>query len=105
MMDAPYSDPDFDLGLSPQLEVLLGVLVLTAWAAAVLWGLGQTALSARKGHEWDRAYLTGVVVGCALGAGVALAIKDILPFDAFGLGFLLAAGGGFAIWVYRDGRQ
>lgn len=77
-----------------------GSAVLIAWTAAVLWGLGRTALSARKGQVWHQAYLVGLVVGCALGAGMMLAIKNSLPFDTFGAGFLLAAGSGLAIWAF-----
>jgi hypothetical protein len=39
-------------------------------------------------------------VGCALGVGVVLSIKNSLPLDTFTIGFLLAAGAGFAVWTF-----
>jgi hypothetical protein len=82
------------------IETIGGIAVVTAWAAAVLWGLGQSALSARKGQKWEQAYLAGVVIGCALGAGMMLSVKNELPFDTSGAGFVLALVSGFAIWVF-----
>ena len=76
------------------LETSLGAMLIAAWAAIVLRGLERTALAARKGRKWERAYLVGLGVGCALGAGVVLSTKNSLP------GFLLAAGAGFAIWAF-----
>jgi hypothetical protein len=81
-------------------ETLLGTILIAAWAAVVLRGLARTAIAARKGGQWQRAYLVGLGVGCALGVGVVLSIKNSLPFDSFGLSFLLAAGAGFAIWAF-----
>jgi len=57
--------------------------------------LSEPAVAARKGRKWERAYLVGLGVGCAFGVGVVLSIKT-----PFGLGFLLAAGAGFAIWAF-----
>ena len=74
-------------------ETFLGAILIAAWAAVVLRGLERTALAARKGRKWERAYLVGLTVGAAFGAGMVLSIKNSLP------GFLLAAGAGFAIWV------
>jgi hypothetical protein len=74
-------------------ETFLGAMLIAAWAAVVLRGLERTALAARKGRKWDRAYLVGLSVGSAFGVGIMLSIKNSLP------GFLLAAGAGFAIWV------
>ena len=73
---------------------------LAAWAAVVLRGLERTAAAARKGRKWERAYLVGLGVGCAFEVGVVLSMKNSLPLDTFGLGFLLAAGAGFAIWAF-----
>ena len=81
-------------------DILLGVILLAAWAAVVLRGLARTALKARKGDKWERAYLVGLGVGCALGVGVVLSIKNSLPLDTIGLGFLLAAGAGFGVWEF-----
>ena len=75
-------------------ETFLGAMLIAAWAAVVLRGLERTALAARKGRKWERAYLVGLGVGCAFGVGVVLSIKSSMP------GFLLAAGAGFAIWVF-----
>jgi hypothetical protein len=75
-------------------ETFLGAIVIATWAAVVLRALERTALAARKGRKWERAYLVGLGVGCAFGAGVVLSIKNSLP------GFLLAAGAGFALWVF-----
>jgi hypothetical protein len=81
-------------------ETFLGVILIAAWAAVVVRGLARTALAARKGRKWERAYLVGLGVGCAFGVGVVLSIKNSLPLDTFGLSFFLAAGAGFAIWAF-----
>jgi hypothetical protein len=81
-------------------ETFLGAIVIATWAAVVLRGLERTAVAARKGRKWERAYLVGWVVGCAFGVGVVLSMKNSLPLDTFSLGFLLAAGAGFAIWAF-----
>ena len=87
-------------------ETLLGTILIAAWAAVVLRGLARTILTARKGGQWERAYLVGLGVGCAFGVGVVLSIKNSLPLDTFGLSFLLAAGAGFAIWSFgRRGTE
>ena len=75
-------------------ETFLGAFVIAGWAAVVLGGLERSALAARKGRKWERAYLVGLSVGCAFGIGVVLSIKNSMP------GFLLAAGAGFAIWAF-----
>jgi hypothetical protein len=75
------------------METFLGAMVIAAWAAVVLRGLERTALAAKKGRKWERAYLVGLSVGSALGVGLVLSLKNSLP------GFLLAAGAGFAIWA------
>ena len=84
-------------------ETLLGAALIATWAAVVLRGLERTAVAARKGRKWERAYLVGLGIGCALGVGVVLSVKNSLPLDTFGLGFLLAAGAGFAIWTFDRG--
>src|SRR5260370_27901936 len=80
-------------------ETFLGAILIAAWAAVVVRGLEQTAVAARKGRKWERAYLVGLGVGCAFGVGVVLSIKNSLPLDTFGLSFFLAAGGGFLVLV------
>ena len=81
-------------------ETVLGAILIAAWAAVVLRGLERTALAARKGRKWERAYLVGLSVGCAFGVGIVLSIKNSAP------GFLLAAGAGFAIWaIGRRGAE
>jgi hypothetical protein len=79
--------------------ILLGTILIAAWAAVVLRGLACTVLAARKGRQWERAYLVGLGVGCTFGVGVVLSIKNSLPFDTFGLSVFLASGAGFAIWA------
>jgi hypothetical protein len=75
-------------------------MLIAAWAAVVLRGLERTALAARKGRKWERAYLVGLSVGSAFGVGIVLSIKNSLP------GFLSAAGSGFAIWAFgRRGAE
>jgi hypothetical protein len=59
-------------------ETFLGAILIAAWAALVLRGLTRTALAARKRAKWERAYLVGLGVGCALGVGVVLSIKEQL---------------------------
>ena len=80
-------------------ETLLGTILIVAWAVVVLHGLARTTLAARKGGQWERAYLIGLGVGCSFGIGVLLSIKNSLPLDTFGLSFFLAASAGFAIWT------
>ena len=80
-------------------ETFLGAVLIATWAAVVLRGLARTVLVARKGGQWERAYLVGLGVGCTFGIGVVLSIKNSLPLDTFGLSFFLAAGAGFAIWA------
>ena len=72
-------------------ETFLGAILIAAWAALVLRGLTRTTLAARKRSKWERAYLVGLGVGCALGVGVVLFNKNSLPLDTFTIGFLLAA--------------
>ena len=82
------------------METFLGAMLIAAWAAVVLRGLERTALAARKGRKWERAYFVGLSVGFACGVGIVLSIKNSLP------GFLLAAGAGFAIWSFgRRGTE
>src|SRR5260370_1476477 len=81
-------------------ETFLGAILIAAWAAVVVRGLEQTAVAARKGRKWERAYLVGLGVGCAFGVGVVLSIKNSLPLDTFALGFLLAAGGGCLLLAF-----
>jgi len=81
-------------------ETFLGTMLIAAWAAVVLRGLERTALAARKGRKWERAYLVGLTVGAAFGVGIVRSIKNSLS------GFLLAAGAGFAIWaIGRRGAE
>jgi hypothetical protein len=81
-------------------ETLLGTILIVAWAVVVLHGLARTTLAARKGGQWERAYLIGLGVGCSFGIGVLLSIKNSLPLDTFGLSFFLAASAGFAISAF-----
>jgi hypothetical protein len=60
-------------------ETFLGAILIAAWAAVALRGLERTALAARKGRKWDRAYLVGLSVGSALEVGIVLSIKNSLP--------------------------
>jgi hypothetical protein len=63
-------------------ETFLGAILIAAWAALVPRGLTRTALAARKRGKWERAWeracLVGLGVGCALGVGVVLSIKEQL---------------------------
>src|SRR6516162_6922548 len=63
-------------------ETLLGAILIATWAAIVLRGLERTAVSARKGRKWERAYLVGLGVGCAFGVGVVLSIKTPFGFGS-----------------------
>ena len=54
----------------------------------------------KEGQGEDQAYLVGLVLGCVMGAGMMLALKDALPFDTFGKGFALVLCAGLAIWAY-----
>jgi hypothetical protein len=82
------------------MDTFLGVILIAAWAAVVLRALARTALAARTGRKREQSYLVGLAIGCAFGIGMVLSIKNSLPVDTFGLGFLVAAGAGFAIWAF-----
>jgi hypothetical protein len=88
-------------------EEILGGIVLAAWAALVLWGIVEMARSAARREQWPPSfYVVGLIGACAIGAGSVMTLRAMLP-DVFGLGFLLAAGGGLAIWGvgYATARQ
>jgi hypothetical protein len=68
----------------------------------VLWGLTQTALSARS-DQGNHFYLVGLGIGCAFGVGVVLFFKNSLPFDTHGLGFVLAALS--SLWIVVAGYE
>lgn len=71
----------------------IGGTIILAWAAFVVWGLGQTTLAAIRGQKGASNYLAGLVVGCAPGVGVVFFVKNGLPFDLVGVGFVLALFG------------
>lgn len=78
-------------------EILVGI-VLAVWAAFVLWGIVEIARSATRREQWPPSfYVVGLIGACATGAGLVMTLRTMLP-DVFGLGFLLAVGGGLAIW-------
>jgi hypothetical protein len=88
-------------------EEILGGIVLVVWAAFVLWGIVEIARSATRREQWPpNFYVVGLIGACAIGAGSVMTLRAMLP-DVFGLGFLLAAGGGLAIWGvgYATARQ
>jgi hypothetical protein len=83
-------------------ELAGGMLVTAVWAALLLWGLVNIALSARRRQMWPAVlYVWGMVGSCAVGIGVVLMFvaKNLLPYDVFGAGFLLAMSGGIVIWA------
>jgi hypothetical protein len=57
-------------------ETFLGAIVIATWAAVVLRALERTALAARKGRKWERAYLVGLGVGCAFRSGSGAIHKE-----------------------------
>jgi hypothetical protein len=84
------------------IEIVLGAIILAAWAGVVLWSLGQTALSATRGQA-SLDYVIGLIAGCISGAGVMMMFH---PHDAslFGAGFVLALCGTVVIWVRQHGK-
>jgi hypothetical protein len=84
------------------MKTVLGFILLTAWAALVLWALVQIALSARR-DERDRCYLAGLVIGCTLGVGIMLMFFRHIEANVFGLGFVLVLISSLIIWA--AGRQ
>ena len=60
-------------GRGMDVETLLGTILIAAWAAVVLRGLERTALAARKGGEWERAYLVGLSAAKSSRAGFSFA--------------------------------
>jgi hypothetical protein len=80
----------------------MGAALLVAWAAFVLWGLGHSFLSARRGKAEDQGYLVGVVVGCVLGVGLMMSFHRDAGFfgiHTIGFGFMLAFIAGLLIWA------
>jgi ABC-type Mn2+/Zn2+ transport system permease subunit len=84
-------------GGDERVNVVLGLVVVAVWLVFVLWGLTQIALSARK-EQRDRDYLTGLVVGCALGVGIMLIVYRLIEGDVVGIGFELVLISSFVIW-------
>jgi hypothetical protein len=84
------------------IETILGVIMLTAWAALVLWGVGQTALSARRRQTLGlrRGFDRWLHFGCGTHVDVSSTRRQF-----FGVGFVLASGGTFEIWVFRHGLR
>jgi hypothetical membrane protein len=80
-----------------RVNLVLGLVVVTSWLAFVLWSLTQIALSARR-EQRDRDYLTGLVVGCALGVGIMLIVYRLIEGDVVGIGFELVLISSFVIW-------
>src|SRR5258708_33299141 len=77
---------------------ILGGIVLAAWAVFVLWGIVEIVRSAIRRDQWPPSfYAVGLIGACAIGGGSVMTLRAMLP-DVFGLGFLLAAGGGLAMW-------
>jgi hypothetical protein len=78
-------------------EAMLGGMVLAAWAAFVVWAIVEIARSATRRKQWPPSlYVVGLIGAFAIGAGLVMTLRTMLP-DVFGLGFLLAASGGLAI--------
>jgi hypothetical protein len=81
-------------------DLIGGIAVLTAWAVAVLWGAGTDRSVGKKGAP------VGAGLPCRLGRRLRLDCgndagdQNSLPFDTFGLGFLLVVGSGLAIWAF-----
>jgi hypothetical protein len=48
---------------------------------------------------WASNYIAGLIVGCALGVGLVLFVKNSLPFDLIGVGFVLALCGTLFNWA------
>jgi hypothetical protein len=71
----------------------------------VLWGIVEIVRSAIRRDQWPPSfYAVGLIGACAIGAGSVMTLRAMLP-DVFGLGFLLAAGGGLAIWGVGYGAR
>ena len=78
---------------------ILGVMFLIAWAGVLLWSVARIAIAAVRGQPWPPSfYVVGLIGSCALSAGLVLAIKNSLPNDTFGAGFVFAATGSVLIW-------
>jgi len=81
------------------MEVVLGAALLIAWAVLFFWGAARVAISAWRGSDLDSGRASGFIAGTALAAGIILFSKNSLPFDMIGVGFVLAALGGFSVWA------
>jgi hypothetical protein len=79
------------------MEIVLGTLFLIAWALLILWMTSRVAISAWIGKEQGVAI--GLLAGAALASGIVLFLKNSLPLDTLGLGFVLAATVTLILWV------
>jgi hypothetical protein len=87
-----------------ELKVVLFAILLAVWAVMVLCGLGTMILSAiRQPNGPARDYISGLIGGAALGAGLVLSITDFVTSDIFGVGLVLAIVGGLWIAGYWSG--
>jgi hypothetical protein len=81
--------------------VIFGALILLAWAGFLFWILGATAVWAiREPSGRAASCAAGLLGGCLLGVGVVLAVKNSLPSDTIGLGYVLAIVG--TLWIWPD---
>jgi uncharacterized membrane protein len=96
------------------MELYLGFALLVVWVIVIAWSLGKIAVSAwrareRKQKQWDsRSFAAGLLVGAALVGGVALFVESETVFfgiHTIGLGFLLALGATFVLWVFAKFRS
>ena len=79
------------------MEIVLGALFLIVWALLILWKIARVAISAWLGK--DQGVAIGLLAGAALASGIVLFLKNSLPLDTLGLGFVLAATGTLILWV------
>ncbi len=89
-------------------EIVGGIIVMVVWAGFILWGLAEMVFAEAKGNHRYSSPLLCLIVGVALGAGAVLFFKhQVLPYDTFGLAFLLLMGAGLVIWAcgYSIRRQ
>jgi hypothetical protein len=79
------------------METAIATFFMGAVAGLILWGCSKFAISAGRGVE--RRTALGLLSGVAIGAGIVLLVKDSLPFDTLGTGFVLAVIGSLFLWA------
>ena len=81
------------------MEFALGIVGVATWCSLVLWGMARIAISVWRRGEWKPTQATGLIAIATLSAGIILMLKNALPFETFGVGFVFTAISGIVLWA------